>query len=68
MVDGSHVNIIYLHFPKAFDERLILKLKSHDIGISKINWIEQCLTDMRQRVVVDGEVSNWKPVLCGVPQ
>ena len=66
------VDIIYLDFQKAFDkvphQRLILKLKSHGIGISIINWIEQWLTDRRQRVVVDGEVSNWKPVLSGVPQ
>ena len=26
------------------------------------------MTDRRQRVVVDGEVSNWKSVLSGVPQ
>ena len=25
-----------------------------------INWIEQWLTDTKQRVVVDGEVSIWK--------
>ena len=64
---GSPLDIIYLDFQKAFDkvphQRLILKLKSHGIGISIINWIEQWLTDRRQRVVVDGEVSN-----CGVPQ
>ena len=30
--------------------------------------IEQWLTDRRQHVVVDGEVSNWKSVLSGVPQ
>ena len=70
--EGSPVDIIYLDFQKAFDkvphQRLILKLKSHGIGISIINWIEQWLTDRRQRVVVDGEVSNWKPVLSGVPQ
>ena len=33
-----------------------------------INWIEKWLIDRRQRVVVDGEVSNWKAVLSGVPQ
>ena len=70
--EGSPVDIIYLDFQKAFykvpHQRLIFKLKSHGIGISIINWIEQWLTDRRRRVVVDGEVSNWKPVLSGVPQ
>ena len=70
--DGSHVYVIYLDFQKAFDkvphQRLILKLKSHSMGNSIINWIEQWLSDSRQRVVVDGEVSSWKSVLSGVPQ
>ena len=48
--------------------RLLLKLKAHGIGDSITDWIEQWLTDRRQRVVVDGEVSNWKSVLSGVPQ
>ena len=69
---GSPVDVIYLDFQKAFDkvphQRLILKLKSHGMGNSIINWIEQWLNDRRQRVVVDGEVSSWKPVLSGVPQ
>ena len=47
---------------------LILKLKSHGNGNSIINWIEQWLTDWKQRVVVDGEVSSSKSVLSGVPQ
>ena len=48
-------------------QRLLLKLKAHGIGNGKINWIEKWLIDRRQRVVVDGEVSNWKSVLSGVP-
>ena len=60
--DGSPVDVIYLDFQKAFDkvphQRLILKLKSHGMGNSIINWIEQWVTDRRQRVVVDGEVSS----------
>ncbi len=75
--DGSPVDVIYLDFQKAFDkvphqrlihQRLILKLKSHGMGNSIVNWIEQWLSDRRQRVVVDGEVSSWKSVLSGVPQ
>ena len=69
---GSPVDIIYLDFQKAFDkvphQRLLLKLKAHGIGDSITDWIEQWLTERRQRVVVDGEVSNWKSVLSGVPQ
>ena len=70
--DGSPVDVIYLDFQKAFDkvphQRIILKLKSHGMGNSIINWREQWLTDRRQRVVVDGEVSSCKSVLSGVPQ
>ena len=70
--EGSPVDIIYLDFKKAFDkvphQRLLLKLKPHDIGNGIINWIEKWLIDRRQRVVVDGKVSNWKSVLSGVPQ
>ena len=38
------------------------------MGNSIINWIEQWLTDSRQRVVVDGKVSSLKSVLNGVHQ
>ena len=51
---------IYIHKPH---QRLLLKLKAHGIGNCMINWIEKWLIDRRQRVVVDGEVSNWKSVL-----
>ena len=72
MDEGSPVDVIYLDFQKAFDkvphQSQILKLKSHGMENSIINWIEQWLYGRRQRVVVDGEVSSWKPVLSGVPQ
>ena len=72
--ERSPVDVIYLDFQKAFDkvphQRLILKFKSQGMRNSIINWIEQwlSLTDWRQRVVVDGEVSSCKSVLRGVPQ
>ena len=49
-------------------QRLLLKLNTHGIRDGIIDWIEQWLTDRRQRVVVDGEVSNWKSGLSGVSQ
>ena len=59
--DGSPVDVVYLDFQKAFDkvphQRLLLKLKAHAIGNDVINWIEW-LTHRRQRVIVDGEISN----------
>ena len=47
--EGSPVDVIHLDFQKAFNkvshQRLILKLKSHGMGSTIINWIEQWLTD-----------------------
>ena len=69
---GSSVDVVYLDYQKAFDkvphQILILKLKAHGIGNDVINWIEKWLTHRRQRVIVDGDISNWKSVLSGVPQ
>ena len=69
---GSPVDVVCLDFPKAFDkvphQRLLLKLKAHGIGNDVINRIEKWLTHRKQRVIVDGEISNWKTVLSGVPQ
>ena len=63
--DGSPVDVVYLDFQKAFDkvphQRLLTKLKAYGIGESMINWIQAWLTDRRQRVIVEGEISNWKP-------
>ena len=60
------VDVVYLDFQKAFDkvphQRLLLKLKALGIGNDVINWIEEWLTHRRQRVIVDGEISNWKSV------
>ena len=62
--ERSPVDIIYLDYQKAFDKEphqtLLLKLKAHGIGDGISDRIEQWLTDRRQRVVVDGEVSKRK--------
>ena len=72
MLAGQCMDVVYLDFQKAFDkvphQRLLLKLKALGIGNVVINWIEEWLTHRRQRVIVDGEISNGKSVLSGVPQ
>ena len=70
--DGSPVDVIYLDFQKAFDkvphQRLLIKFKSHGMGESVVNWVRNWLSGRKQRVVVKGEESIWRPVINGVPQ
>jgi hypothetical protein len=63
---------IFLDFAKAFDKvptrRLLEKVKAVGIGGRVLAWIEKWLTDRKQRVVLQGESSEWEPVKSGVPQ
>ena len=69
---GLPVDVVYLDFSKAFDEVphncLINKIKTHGIGCFVANWIESWLRNRYQRVVLNGYMSDWLPVLSGVPQ
>lgn len=68
----KEVDVIYLDFQKAFDKvphkRLLTKIKSFGIAEHVYNWIENWLTDRKQRVVVNDSFSDWKCVTSGVPQ
>lgn len=70
--NSRSVDIIYLDFRKAFDtvphSRLLEKLRAHGIRGSVLNWIEEWLRARKQRVVIDGESSDWVSVTSGVPQ
>ena len=65
-------DVVYLDFSKAFDsvphKRLIFKLRSIGIRGNVLRWIESFLTNRRQRVILPGGVSSWRPVYSGVPQ
>ena len=69
---GGQTDIIYLDFSKAFDSvphRLLHhKLKSFGFNGVLLNWFHSYLSNRKQRVLIEGEASDWCPVLSGVPQ
>ena len=69
---GGVVDSIYFDFSKAFDtvphRRLSVKMKAYGIQGKLLKWIEAFLTGREQMVRVNGELSNPKPVISGIPQ
>ena len=68
----SQIDVAVLDFEKAFDkvahQRLIRKLYHLNIDYDVVGWIASFLFKRVQRVVVDGDVSDYAPVQSGVPQ
>ena len=69
---SGQVDIIYLDFTKAFDSLphhfLLHKLKSFGINGVLYEWFCSYLTGRKQRVVIEGDLSDWCDVASGVPQ
>ena len=70
--NGYEIDCVYTDFSKAFDtvphQRLLGKLQAYGISEQIVKWIEAFLTNRRQRVVVNGQYSEWDNILSGVPQ
>ena len=70
--DGDSVDVIYLDFSKAFDKvpinRLLDKIKAHNIRGNVHKWITEWLSGRMQRTVLNGSFSDWSEVLSGVLQ
>ena len=70
--EGRAVDIIFLDFKKAFDKvphkKLLKKLRKYGISGDLLNWIQNWLTKRKQRVVINGEESEYLYVTSGVPQ
>ena len=66
------VDVIYMDFQKAFDKvpfrRLMLKVRALGVEGEISRWIENWLSERRQRVVINSEASGWTSVTSGVPQ
>ena len=63
---------VFLDISKAFDkvwhEGLIFKLKSYGISGGLLNLIISYLSNLKQRVVLNGKCSEWSLIRAGVPQ
>ena len=64
--------MIYLDLSKAFDrvwhDGLLFKLESIDIRDPLLTWFKSYLSDRGQRVIIDGQSSEWTSVKAEVPQ
>ena len=70
--DGFEVRGVFLDISKAFDkvwhEGLIFKLKQNGISGNLLNLLCDFLRNRKQRVLLNGQVSDWSDVRAGVPQ
>lgn len=70
--ESGQIDCIFLDFQKAFDSvshaLLLQKLKSFNLDLNVIIWIENYLKHRRQCVVLNGKASSYVDVTSGVPQ
>ena len=69
---GKEVRAVFCDISKAFDrvchKGLLFKLRTISCSDSIVNWFLSYLSNRRQRVVINGQASDWASVLAGVPQ
>ena len=70
--EGKCYDVFYLDFSKAFDvvchERLLIKLEALGIKEKVLKWIKDWISGRNQRVLIDGNYSEWVKVVSSVIQ
>ena len=70
--NGKEIRVVFLDISKAFDRvwhnGLLFKLKRCGITGRLLEWLKDYLTDRQQRVIINGEFSEWGRINAGVPQ
>jgi Reverse transcriptase (RNA-dependent DNA polymerase)/Endonuclease-reverse transcriptase len=68
----NSIDIVYFDMAKAFDtvkhSHLFKKMRALEINEKTVSWIENYLSERKQRVSVRGEKSDWLEIFSGVPQ
>jgi hypothetical protein len=66
------IHVVFCDISKAFDrvwhEGLLYKLQRNGIDGSLLAWCKNYLKNRKQRVLINGQHSNWKGINAGVPQ
>ncbi len=66
------LDIVYLDFQKTFDKvphsKLMFKVRQLGINGNVHNWIKNWLSNRKQRVVINGTISDWASVTSDVTQ
>ena len=69
--DGYEARGVFLDISKAFHkvwhDGLIFKLQENGISGNLLKVLKHCLTNKKQRVVLNGQSSSWTNVKAGVP-
>ena len=67
---GKFVGMVLIDLQKAFDtvDHGILIEKLRAMGADNIDWFRSYLSDRRQCVDIAGNMSDFLPISCGVPQ
>jgi hypothetical protein len=70
--NGKEIRVVFMDISKAFDrvwhKGLLHKLKINGITGKLLEWLKDYLTDREQRVIINGEHSEWGHIKAGVPQ